>query len=447
MKIQLNKIISLPVILFTILLCFEYDLTILDHIMAFVTIFLSLKFFHSVKTVEHNIFTLLLIYYLFCSIHVVAAFRLTSYGFFKNIITPGEYLRLARWGIHLFFILFLYLTIFRKKAPKISSNQITHKVLNPHFEKVAIAGTIVVFFVQFISISLGIVSNNEDAAIVLPFHLNGLLDEFRTSFYPFLFVIYIYDRLTKHYGINKTLVACYILYAFIEMFATSSKSAFTFAFIQIFVILFLIGYVNKKMVLRYLLPGVLSFVILYPIIEFARRDDSISIKSMVSAAKNTKEVDPESKSSPYIRTFLTGLYYVKMVDILRDNETEFDFRRVPQLVLLNGGSGYMTRVIDQVPEDIHHSSGITGLCDALLWGGDPLCYIILIVLAFLAQWFDKSLIMYTNPLYSHIFFFFYLSRLTNTTISLLIDGTIFVLLISIIIKVLMVRFYKNKYGM
>ncbi len=300
-----------------------------------------------------------------------------------------------------------------------------------------------IYFLQVITLSLGINDSLEDAQVVLPFHLNGIIDELRVSVCQFVFCVYIYHKLTIGTKVNRSVVVMYIVYALIHMFVNNSKGAFAFAFFQVIILMIMMNRIKKGTVLKVFVPLILFFLITYPIVESARQNGQMTLRSFTETARAGGDIDAENQSSPFLRIFLSGVYYTKLVSYVEPNQTQFDFRRVPILVL-TGGAGYMTRMIDEVPETVHHSSGVTGLCDALLWGGYPLCYVITALLALFSFLGDHSRLFKGNVLYRVIFFMLFYNFLVATTVSYFIDSRFIASLGSIIIKILIVRMYFYK---
>lgn len=432
----------------SIALAFKYDYNHFEMLIMSITLLTSFAVFNKMKRFKDNVFILLVIIYIFCSVHVVSLFQLVSNGFFKNIITHSEYAILAEWGNSLFFILFTIVLLFLTFSPPRNHTSFSdihrHKVKD--FSRMFLLCSIIVIILQILTLHFGLAGNHEDARLILPFHLNGIIDEYRASIYPIVFVIYLFDRFSAGAKIKTSYVIIYILYAIIEIFVRNSKGSLIFSFLPVFLIsILMLKQVNKRFIIKYVLPLVCAILFLYPVIENARRDGQITIQRVMTSAKNIENVDDTDKSSLYIRTFLTGIYYIKCQDYIDNDKRSFDFTNVPMLIILNGGSAFMTRVIDRVPESVHHSSGVTGLCDALLWGGYPMCYLIFILLIIIAFYADKSIFLNRNPLYKVIFFVWFYQRLIGTTVSFFVDNLFLPTIVSIIMQVIIVNYYIKNY--
>ena len=431
----------------SLFLSFKYDFNSFDNLLLAITLVTSFISFKEMKSLRENVFLLLIVVYIFCSVHVVALFELTSFGFYKNTIALSEYARLAQWGNHLFFLYFfiLFFLSFIKGRNK-NKYTIVGEYKKKDFTSFYIISSVLVLILQGLSLVFGLAGNQEDARIILPLHLNGIIDEYRASIFPFIFVIYLYDRFSSKKRVDRFAVDIYILYAVLEIFVRNSKGSLIFSFLPVFLIcILMVQHMSKRLIIKYVVPFALAVFLLYPIIENARLSGQITINSVMDSAKSIDKADESEQSSLYIRTFLMGIYYTKCDDYVDKNETYFDFKNVPMLLVLRGGSAYMTRIIDGIPDTVHHSSGITGLCDALLWGGYPMCYIVLVVLLLLAFWADKGRFFNRNILYKTIFFLWFYPRLIGTTISFFIDNLFLPTVVSIILEIIIVKYYIRNY--
>ena len=426
-------------------LAIKYHYGSSDILLLVISTVLSFFFFQKMGKIKDNILELFLIVYILLAVHVVALFELSSTGFFKDYISFKEYQALALWGNRLYFVLFSSLFIYRrikyKKTEEKAPTNIKRDLDKP-FKLI----TFFTYFLAIVSVFLGSSDLMGEVKIVLPFHLNGLIDEFRSNVYPFIFAIYVFDCLKKKKPIRHDNVVLFLVYVLAEIIVKSSKGAFLFSFIPVLTLLAFMGYYSGKTIVRYVFPLIIAFLILYPIIETARSEGSVSFSSLQEASKTERSNQGEDHSSPYIRAFLTGVYYTKLVDIVSDDQFSFDLRRVPLLISMDfGGVSYMTNIIDGVPEGAKQSSGITGLCDALVWGGHPLCYIVLALLVLLCYWGDHKGYMQNTPLYRVILFYIIYRLVLGRTISIFSDTFFFAMMGTTVIKIIVAKFYYRKY--
>lgn len=431
------------------ILAIKYDYSLIEWLILFVTTILSFLYFRKLKNIKDNISVLFVIAYIFLSVHVMALFEMTSVGFAKDVIYPNEYRLLAIWGNHLFLVLFatiLLFAIFNKRKKKRIICQQGPPVLRnncPKNEALFEKTTKFVYILCVFCFITGISNLTRPPDIVLPFHLNGLIDEFHSVTYQFIFAIFVYDSLIKQGTVKKKYIFLYVIYVILEVFVRASKGVLLGAFLPAVIMMICMGRMSKKIVIRYLMPAVLIFVFAYSIIEQVRRADEFSVEAVQNAAKKSRS-DSESGSSPYIRAFLTGMYYVKVVDIVDQDNFSFDFRRVPVLYLMRGGVNYMTYEIDGFSENDYQSSGVTGLIDALLWGGYPLCWIVLIIIVIIALLTDNSIWIRKKKIYAVIMFFFLYTLLTGRTLTLFIDELVFPTFTSILIKIYLTHLYYKR---
>lgn len=427
------------------ILAIKYHYGSIDVLLLVITMVLSFFFFQKMGKIKDNILVLFLIIYILLAVHVVALFELSSIGFFKDYIYRKEYLALAVWGNRLYFILFMALYICKKIKYKKVKENVCRKP-NASLDTPFIILTIFTYFLAIVSLFLGSSDLGGDVKIVLPFHLNGLIDELRANVYPFAFAIYVFDSLKKHHPVQRKIIVLFIIYVIAEVLVRSSKGAFLFSFLPVLELLAFMGYYSRKNIVKIVVPLLVVFLFLYPLIETARREGSVTVSSLQDASRAEKSNQAEEHSSPYIRAFLTGVYYTKMIDVISDDQFAFDLRRVPLLISMDfGGVSYMTNVLDGVPDGSKQSSGVTGLCDALLWGGYPLCYIVLFLLVLLCYWGDNKGFMRNTPLYRVILFYIVYRLVLGRTISVFSDTFFFAMAGSSFIKYLVTKYYYKKY--
>lgn len=227
-------------------------------------------------------------------------------------------------------------------------------------------------------------------AIKLPFHLGGAINLFRSVFVPGFFAIVIENKLRRSEKIPKTFYLLYLFWTVIEVFAWMSKSKLILNFIPFIFVYYCCSRPNIKQIARLVIPIVSIFLLLYPLIEISRQFDwqSGDVKENI---QNVKSISKDSSSSglePINRAFMTGYLYIQDYSILHSDKI-IDLSRLPQLLLMGGAPRYQTIIIDQFPENAHHSSGTTGLIDPYLHGGIGFCIFTIVIIMFLAAQVDK----------------------------------------------------------
>jgi len=380
----------------------------------------------------------------------MALFELTSGGFVKTIIYDYEYRALSLWGNYLFFVFFItyniiysfYYSFFTKR--RLSQYPIRDHLHKYDVDRLFTIISIITYVLSFICLITGISNMMTGPKIVLPFHINGLIDELRGNIYPFIFAIYLFDVLKNGRKMPSKNILLFLIYAVLEIFIRQSKGALIQSFLPAFVIAGFVGRVNKRVLFRYVFPMLVFFIAAYPIVEILRQDGNFSVSAINSAVKTSRTSTPEEKSSPYIRAFLSGLYYVKLVDDITPDYLSFDLRRAPTLFLMGGGVNYMTYEIDGFSENDGISSGVTGLNDALLWGGYMLCWIVLAFIVIIAFYADNGNYVKKRIIYKVIFFFFLYLLLAGRTITLLIDHVVLATIMNIVMKVFIAHYYYKR---
>ena len=431
-------------------LAIKFSFSFMEYVLMAGSMMLAYNFFASIKNLRDNLHVLFVIIYIFCSVHIVALLELSSVGFMKDVIYPNEYRAMALWGNRLFIVLFTTLFLlrlfFKKKINKKAAIAPLHHNTNERFDRLFKAITYFVFFLSFVSLALGISSLTRSATVILPFKLNGIIDEIRANTYPFLFAIYVFDCLSKKRKVKTEIGIYFFAYAVLEVFIRVSKSAFVWSFMPAMFVIILMDGIKKKMLVKYVMPILIVGLLLYPIVEQVRvLGGDVSVENMQKAVSESRNKEADEKSSPYIRTFLTGVYYAKLVDDVDPDIYSFDFRRVPLLIVMRGGVEYMTYEIDRFPDDAGQSSGVTGLNDALLWGGYPLCFIVMSLLIMFAFFCDWSNLCRSKPIYKVILFFLLYTLVFGRTITLLVDSSILAVMMGLVIKFICARYYYRVY--
>lgn len=439
---NLGGIVNILFIILNVVLALKYQFPMMEWLMMIAIIVILTGLFRKID-IKGHVFLYFLILYITCSVQIVALFELHSPGFFKNTIYPDEYRKLALWGNHLYFVLALSYIIFNNIIkPKRNRNvSLINDNKQKNFDRIFCVIALIVIFLQFLTIVLGLTDTTEGVKTQLPFHLNGIIDEIRGQVFRYIFAIYLFHKYQTNTPFDKNNLLLFVLYSLLEVFVCSSKAVLVECYLQAVVLIAMIGKFNKSVLVKVVVPLLLALVVMYPVIEMARSEGNLSLSNTATAFKNRNQIDDEEKSSTYIRTFLTGVYYTKLIDVVSQDNFTFDFRQLPQVIVLGGGSAYMTRVIDQMPESVHHSSGITGLCDALLWGGHPMCYIYMFILMLIAVYGDNGRLMRDKPLYRLILFFWFYTRILGTAFSYFIDPLFFAGIGSIIIKLVITKMY------
>jgi|GEM_PF-3010558 len=233
------------------------------------------------------------------------------------------------------------------------------------------------------------------AEVVLPYHLSGIINIFRWTLVPSLFAIVVENFLMRHLKIPYYIWGLFILWCLLEIIAWMSKSVFVYHILPSMLVMYFAYKPKFVRIIKVAMPVLLFSLFLYPIMEIARNEDvrdSSFVEIFQDASKESardESVNPLAK--PMNRTFMFGAQFVQNYSVLNFDDI-FDFSKVPILYSFGGAARYQTVYIDGYPYDARHSSGTSGLMDALLHGGIGLVYVIIALLFIMAMFVDKLLI-------------------------------------------------------
>jgi hypothetical protein len=233
-------------------------------------------------------------------------------------------------------------------------------------------------------IGLGVMDHREP--IRLPFHLSGIIELYRRELFPMLFMIIVENYILRNKEVGK-LIKVFFLWAFLEMILMLSKSVFI-QDLQFVILILLLRYrPSLTKVSIKLLPLVLIFFVMYPIIQITRDNSNTSMafsEKITSAAHNTQKFNNFSyQYTPLARVFSFDSHYIKDFQYIKSNDF-FDFSRSELLYTMGGSYRYHTVVVDGFDEDARHSSGTSSLTDPLLWGGRGLMYIVVFIIVIIS---------------------------------------------------------------
>lgn len=307
-----------------------------------------------------------------------------------EVFTSIDYNRLTSFGAKVFLITSLSVLIVgllgnKKKTTVVSY---TPRPLSKSFFYKFFA---LAFLLTGVSYTLGLGKMGADA-VVLPFHLGGFINIFRSSIVATMFAIIVENHILRKVKVPKSLYVVFLLWTLFEVIAWLSKSKLTSSFLPVFVILYLYYKPNLKTIGKYILPFVVAVLLMYPIIGAMRHYQTGSLSKDIFEAR--AEVSDSEEHfyllSPLNRIFMTGHQY--MADFSYFNsDALFDFSRLGTIMAIGGSAGYQTFVIDGFPPGVNHSSGSSGLMDPILVGGLGLCLLMILLNTIFAAFVDNSL--------------------------------------------------------
>ncbi len=331
-------------------------------------------------------------------IYVFLSLNLYAFGNFMGLMgeqyTVEQRSALAVFGNNVLCCFLVGSMIFlSRRRERFNPQEIDKSLRRPFSPTVVWLILSVAFTLSFISYCLGIGRMGAEG-VQLPFKLNGIIQMIRTDIIPIVFMM-IVARNYRDKRLKKYLI-CFFFLALLETFVMLSKSRLVFLFLPLVLYYVLRERRIDKKLIKALLPVVVVFFLLYPIIGAMRYIDSDSLFSFSSIQKS-KELSEDLESQKegdgiqiqfYNRSFLAGQHFMNAYDTIKDEDL-FDFSRFPLIVVMGGSAAYETHVIEQFPETAIHSSGTTGITDALLVGGRGLAYATILLLTFLASLIDS----------------------------------------------------------
>lgn len=309
--------------------------------------------------------------------------------------------RLLSFGALLFLITCISFVMFGTKSGKkrYCCKQYCPKLISPLYIKLFFS---LLFLIVVISYIEG-VSRMSGEVVALPFHLGGIINFFKSIVVPFLFAALVENYILNKKALPRKYFVLYFVYMLCETFVWMSKGILLNYLLPLLVVLVLYYRPNFNKMIKYITPVFILFLFLYPIIGIMRNIDGGSLKENFAEAKN--EADENATEKPFVlitvlnRTFMTGYQFATDYDYI-DKSSFFDFSRLPLLIIYRGAQAYQTHVIDGYPEDALTSSGTSGIMDPLLHGGYGLCYIVIILIMFIASRVDMLYVKRQFSLYT-----------------------------------------------
>lgn len=405
----------ITLLVFSVLNSFKYDFSFPENIILCINAFLSFSYFYRLKCIYDNITSFLFFLYIFFSSVIYVTFGIGGIEY-----SYGDNAALATFSNHIMFFFFLgslFCALLCKK--KYVSGDIGVAYI-PYSKRCVFGILLLAFSLSLLSYVLGIGKMGGEG-VQLPFKMNGIIQLIRTEIYPILLLLVVFrnrgDKRMKMYLI------LFFVWGLLECFVMYSKSRLVFLFLPI--ILYYILY-NRKLdvsLVKKILPVLVVFFILYPVFGAMRYMHSDSLLSTFKEAQiETMETEENQPFwlQPYKRSFMLGGHYMNALPYIDDNVI-FDFSRLVEIVLLGGSAAYTTYVIEGYPLTAVHSSGTTGLMDALLLGGYGFCYLTVLVLVLLASYIDGGFFVKILPL-KVFFLLIFIDLIRAKTYTILIDA-------------------------
>ena len=419
-----ENVLRLIIILILGKLSYDYKFDDFHLLLTFFNILGSFLFFRFVryKGLINCISSIFVYIYILFSTQVQALFQVQSLNIKMICYTEQEFKFLANFGTELLAIYLVGLFIFRSFF---SYNYNIQYVPNTNYkvisDKYFYICVIIAFSLSFISAVLGI-GRMGGELVKLPFHLTGIINFMRMNVFPTLLMLYIYDVLSHNEKIKSNKYLIIFIWGIFEVFVRLSKSALITSILPSLIIIILSEKINKKHIIRIIVPLIVVFLFMYPIIETMRYSKETSMSSLISAYESVNSGENDG-SSPFTRIFMTGPKYLNALPVINDNKL-FDFSKAPIILKIGGSAAYTTFIIDGYAQGVRHNSGCTGIIDPLLFGGYGLCYIVVFLFSIFSLWIDSPKIR-GNVMLRTLLLLLFIDVVMKKNISLFIDALAF----------------------
>ena len=373
-----------------------------------------------------NIFNNFCIYFVLASI-IIPMFIMPSWHLVSeyNVEHPQKmYDIIVPFGAKISFFISLLWLVFGRIQKKSSRNH-TPVIIKPElvplrqFKRVSCC----IIILSLFSYSIGLGRMGAEA-VVLPFHLGGIIFFIFSTFFPYYTAALVENRLKNNKVVEREIFIYYTIWSLLMMVVRLSKGVLITNMIPLFVVYVFYKGWNLKKYMKVAAPVIAIFLFLYPIIATMRTIDSGG--SIVDVFKESKEQvdDSNDKENTLLvvlnRVFPNASYYAIDNDYISSDL--FDFSKAPLVYLYGGAAGYQTHYIEGYSEDAHHSSGTSSLVDPLLHGGYGFCYIVMFLIMLYAFMIDNRL--YKMQITTHVILFMILFEFaTGSNVSKLYDAT------------------------
>ena len=370
----------------------KFEYSAFDLFVMVFNVFMTYHYLKLRKSLYQSLASFVLFIYIFLSINLYAFGNFT--GLMDENYTTEQRAALALFGNNALMCFFIGSIIFSSKLKTTLKSDIVDRSLKPPISRTNVYTIICFAFVlSIVSYILGIGRMGAEG-VQLPFKLNGIIQMIRTDVIPIVIMIVVarnyHDKKLKIYLI------LFFFLALLETFVMLSKSRLIFLFLPLLLYYILRERrINKRMI-KAMLPVVLVFFLLYPIIgamRYIKSDSRLSLNSIKESKELSEDLERKKDNDGiqiqfYNRSFLAGQHYMNAYPTLK-GESLFNFSRLPIILVMGGSAAYETHVIEQFPETAMHSSGTTGITDALLLGGHGLAYITILLLTLFASMIDR----------------------------------------------------------
>lgn len=322
---------------------------------------------------------------------LLTCFLSLSFYPFSHLVPPVwndvDLTRIAKFGSKVYFAVIFGITFASVFQNKYANNRMQYKGSYILTTKQVNIFFIVTYISSFISYALGVSVMGAEAT-ELPFHMSGVLHDYRTVFAPLFFMIIVENRVLNNKQIPRKWYVMFIVWCLFESFLRISKSSLVMGMLPVGLFLIMYYRPSAKKLTAYLVPFAFAALFVYVVIGGMRGSEKATLKGFTEARNNaTTGVISDEWGGPitasFNRMFMTAMDYRADYSEF-DNSKVFDFSKVPLIIFWQGTARYRTYQLHSKTEDMFDSDGSTGIIDPLFWGGYGFCYLILFINAFLA---------------------------------------------------------------
>lgn len=439
----MKSLLLFIVLIVQILLALINGYDFLNYIFLAINIVGTISLFKSVRSIKESLATVFLFTYIFCSLHVEALTRMQISSF---VITEEGRENIAFHDLAIFAneVLFVFSLSFLvlKRAIKLTENH--HKYIQKSLfsNRAFYVLLLTAYFFTFVCGVLGIGKMGFEAAVVLPFKLNGIMQFYRTDIFPLFIALYVYDRIKNNRNIDRKIFVLLLFWALLESIVRLSRGAVVTSFFPLLFMLIYTIRINKQFIVKIVFPLVGVAFLMFPVITLMRQSGDVSIEQVKADEKSSEKSNVGEHA--FLRTFLSGIYYVRMYSTGYDDPSLFYFGRLPAVLALGGSAMYTTREIDGRTDNVVHSSGTSGILDPLVIGGKGLCFIMIVLLVFLAIYLDRR-IGKEKLMYKVICIMIFKILVMSKNITVLLDTESIQLILCYAMEFAIVTYYYNKH--
>lgn len=374
----MNLFVSLLISISLVFNSFYYGLGVGDIMLSVISSFLTFVYFGRINW-RNKLSSLSVLLYCYLSM---------SFLPFSHLVPPIwndiDLFRIALFGGRVYFVVILSMVVCSVFQKRYNNNRLNIKGSYIITDKNVKHFFAITWFASIISYALGVSVMGAEAT-ELPFHMSGVLHDYRTVFAPLFFMIIVENRVLNHKKVPRKWYAIFVVWCLFESFLRISKSSLVWGMMPVGLFLILYYKPSFKKLSLYMVPFVLAALFIYVVIGGMRGSGKATLSGFTEARNNaTTGVISDEWGGPvtasFNRMFMSAMNY--RADYYEfDQGRLFDFSKVPLIVLWKGTARYRTYQLHSKTEDMFDSDGTTGIIDPLFWGGYGFCYIILFITA------------------------------------------------------------------